>query len=71
MTYTLKYLTPAILRSIENMKLRRPDYSIEDIICDMAAAHRTPWQPLLKEYDEWLSQQSSTDTTTTSGGNTP
>ena len=53
----MKYLTPAVLRSIERLKERRPDYEAEEIICDIAAAHRMPWELLLKEYDEWLTTQ--------------
>ena len=63
----MKYLTAAILRSIENMKKRWPDYSMEDIICDMSAAHRVPWKPLLEEYEEWQKSQKESSQESPSG----
>jgi hypothetical protein len=56
----MKYLSPAIIRSIDQLKLRRPDYDVEELICDMAAAHRVPWKPLLEEYETWLTEQNQT-----------
>lgn len=64
----MKYLTSSVLRAIDKIKERRPDYEAEEIVCDIAAAYRIPWESLLKEYEEWLEQQQLPITSQESSG---